>query len=81
MAEKKAEEEVVRFEIPHSLRNVLDKLPSAEAIRIIDDIGKVAWVVDNNNNNNAKGSLEQRFLEKLTVLDPVRLKEILETKG
>ena len=80
-AEEENMAEQREFELPTSLKNVLAKLPGAEAVQIINDLGKLAWVIDNNNNNNAKGKLEERFLEKLTILSPERLAQILETKG
>lgn len=58
MVEKYAEAK--KFEIPTALRGALERLPSAEALSVVDDIGKLAWIVDhNNNNNNAKKALEE----------------------
>lgn len=78
MSEEQEHATEPRFEIPASLKTILAKLPSPEAIKVIEDIGRVAWVIDNNNNNNKKSLLEDRFLDKLSVLAPERLTNILK---
>jgi hypothetical protein len=67
------------FEIPTSLKVILEKLPSPEAIQVIEDIGKTAWIVDVNNNNNKASTFEDQIMDKLSKLPNERLAEMIRS--
>jgi hypothetical protein len=78
MAKEKAEQ-LEKRTIPNSLKKVLEKLPTPEAIQVLEDIGAAAWIIDNNNNNKA-AVMDELFLTKLATLPAYKLKEILDFK-
>lgn len=76
---RKAQEtgEAAREFLPESLRATLNKLPTPEALRIIEDLGRVAWVVDNNNNNKAS-VLDELILTRVAKMPVADVKRILD---
>jgi hypothetical protein len=70
-------EKVPQF--PKKLKEMLVKLPAPEAVEIMDEIHKVAWVVDNNNNNKAS-MIQDLIDERVSKLSSQQLVEILGPK-
>lgn len=66
--------------LPDSLKKALEKLPAAEAIKIIDDIGKANCDNNNNNNNNGISALHDKIINNVAKLPAEQIKSILEMK-
>lgn len=72
-----------KFEIPDSIKEAVSKLPTPEAIKVIEDFSKAAaFIVDNNNNNNAKRQLTQNEIaQKVSSMSPEQLQKVLDILG
>ena len=77
---KQPETNFIAREVPESLKTVLKKLPTPEAIQILEDIGRTAWVIDNNNNNNTSSAIEKRIIQRVSEMPPDKLSKILSEK-
>lgn len=70
------EKEAARFQIPEKLKVILAKLPSPEAIEVLEEIHAQAQN-NNNNNNNVDSQLENRFLDRISKMSSKQLLDIL----
>ena len=82
MAEKEITEarSLERGKIPDSLREILEELPTPQAVRVIEDIGRAGLFGhrnNNNNNNNCRAVLQERIMENVAKLPADKLRQLL----